>query len=152
MHPNRVDFAVDLAYGLLLFLAIVLIVTVGTGIGIAFGLGALVSYVVHVVWKMARFDPEWMTEEITERVEETLADEVTESVGEQVAAEVTENVTDQVTEEVTENVTDQVTETVGEQVEEMVEQADEAGSDPATREDHERADDRDPASEPDDHL
>lgn len=124
MNPNRVDFLVDLAYGALLFLSIVLIVTVGTNAGIMFGLGALISYVVHVVWKMSRFDPAWMTEEVTENIEETLTEEVTESVGEQVTEEVTENVEEQVTEnfgaEVAESVEEQVTEEVAENVEAQV--------------------------------
>ena len=120
MNPNRVDFLIDLSYGVVLFLSIVLILTVGTSVGIAFGLGALVSYVIHVVWKMARFDPEWMTEKVTESIEETLTEEVTESVGEQVTEEVTETVREQVTEEVSESVEErvakEVTESVGEQV------------------------------------
>ena len=87
MNPNRVDFLIDLAYGVLLFFAIVLIVYVGTGIGIAFGLGALVSYIIHVGWKMARFDPQWMTEQMTESIEETLTDEVTEWTFEPLEAE-----------------------------------------------------------------
>jgi hypothetical protein len=57
MNPNRVDFLVDLAYGLLLFAAISLFVVIGNQVGIAFGLGVLLSYILHVVWKMARFDP-----------------------------------------------------------------------------------------------
>jgi len=76
VNPNRVDFVVDLAYGLMIFIAVVLIAYVGTTIGVAFGLGVLVSYAIHVAWKMARFDPDWMTEEVTENVEETLREEV----------------------------------------------------------------------------
>jgi hypothetical protein len=117
MNPNRVDFLIDLAYGVLLFFAIVLIVSVGTGIGIAFGLGALVSYIIHVGWKMARFDPQWMTEQVTESIEETLTEEVTESVGEKVTEEVTENVGEKVTEEVTQNVEEKVAQEVSESVE-----------------------------------
>ncbi len=41
MNPTRVDFAVDLAYGIMIFAAVALIVAAGTGIGIAFGLGVL---------------------------------------------------------------------------------------------------------------
>ena len=108
MNPNRVDFLIDLAYGVLLFFAIVLIVYVGTGIGIAFGLGALVSYIIHVGWKMARFDPQWMTEEVAENIEETITEEVTESVGEKVTEEVTEEVTESVGEKVTQEVTSSV--------------------------------------------
>lgn len=94
MNPARVDFAVDLVYGLLIFASIVLIVVIGTQVGVAFGLGVLASYVVHVVWKMARFDPDWMTrevaEEVTDEVEETVAQEVTEEVEQTVSQEVDE--------------------------------------------------------------
>ena len=123
MNPSRVDFIIDLAYGVLLFLAIVLIVTAGTGIGIAFGLGALVAYIIHVGWKMARFDPEWMSKEVTENIEETLTEEVTETVGEKVTEEVTESVEETVTEEVTEEVTESVEENVTQEVSENVERA-----------------------------
>ncbi|WP_178917896.1 hypothetical protein [Natronomonas gomsonensis] len=120
MNPSRVDFMVDMAYGLLLLVAIVLIATGSTGIGIAFGLGALVSYAVHVAWKMARFDPDWMTKEVTENIEESLTEEVSENVGEKVTEEVTESVEEKVTEEVTENVGEKVTQEVTESVEEKV--------------------------------
>lgn len=76
MDPYRVDYLIDLAYGVMIFVSIVLIIAVGTEVGVAFGLGVLVSYAIHVVWKMARFDPEWMTEEVTEHVEETLTQEI----------------------------------------------------------------------------
>ena len=92
MNPNRVDFLIDIAYGVLLLVSIVLIVSVGTGIGIAFGLGALVAYIVHVTWKMARFDPQWMEFEVAEKVGEQVAQEVTQNVEETVAQEVTQNV------------------------------------------------------------
>ncbi|MFB6295817.1 MAG: hypothetical protein ABEH66_03130 [Halobacteriales archaeon] len=113
MNPSRADFVIDLAYGLVIFLSIVLIVTVGTETGIAFGLGALVSYVLHVGWKMARFDPEWMTQEVTENLEETITEEVTETVGD----EITETVGD----EITETVGEEISETVGEEITENVE-------------------------------
>jgi actin-like ATPase involved in cell morphogenesis len=122
MNPNQVDFLVDIAYGVLLLAAIVLIAAGSTGIGIAFGLGALVSYVIHVAWKMARFDPDWMTKEVTENIEESLTEEVSESVGEKVTEEVTESVEEKVTEEVTESVGEKVTEEVTEEVTENVEQ------------------------------
>jgi preprotein translocase subunit SecF len=120
MNPSRVDFMVDMAYGLLLLVAIVLIATGSTGIGIAFGLGALVSYAVHVAWKMARFDPDWMTKEVTENIEESLTEEVSESVGEKVTEEVTEEVTENVGEKVTQEVTESVEEKVTEEVSESV--------------------------------
>ena len=82
MQPHRVDFIVDLAYGVMILVAIVLITSVGVQTGIAFGLGILISYVIHVVWKMARFDPEWMTREITESVEETISQEVNRRIEE----------------------------------------------------------------------
>ena len=120
VKPNQIDFSVDLAYGILLFLAIVLILTVGTSIGIAFGLGALVSYIIHVGWKMSRFDPEWMTREVTEKVGESITEEVTESVGEKVSQEVAEDVEEKVAEKVTEDVGERVAEEVSHDVEEKV--------------------------------
>lgn len=125
MNPNRVDFLVDLAYGLLLLAAIILVATGSRGIGIAFGLGALVSYVVHVVWKMARFDPDWMTKEVTENIEESLTEEVSETVGEKVTESVEEKVTEEVTEEVGQKVSEEVEsveEKVAEEVSESVEE------------------------------
>lgn len=96
MTPHRVDFLIDVAYGLLIFVSILLIVVIQTSVGIAFGVGVLVSYIIHVAWKMARFDPEWMTEQI----EETITQEVTETVGERVSKEVTRDVEEKVTQEV----------------------------------------------------
>ncbi|WIV65643.1 hypothetical protein [Natrialbaceae archaeon AArc-T1-2] len=84
LNPVRVDAAVDLAYGALIVLAIVLIATLEFGIGIAFGLGVFSAYVVHVVWKMARFDPDWMTQAVEETVEETVEKTVGETVEKQV--------------------------------------------------------------------
>ena len=147
MNPARVDFIVDLAYGLMIFVAVMLIAFVGTTIGVAFGLGVLVSYAIHVGWKMARFDPDWMTQEVTENVEETLrleveavidrleevndrvdrrprTDEVEQTVDETVG-EVTEEVEETVDRkvgEVTEEVGRTVEETVGETVEKTVEE------------------------------
>ncbi|MEM4781795.1 MAG: hypothetical protein QXG03_09585 [Halalkalicoccus sp.] len=72
MNPQRVDALVDLTYGALIFVSVILIAFVGTEIGAAFGFGVLLSYGVHVVWKMARFDPDWMTREVTEEVTETV--------------------------------------------------------------------------------
>ena len=116
MNPNQIDFLTDLAYGLLLFAAIVLIATGSRAAGIAFGLGGLVSYVVHVVWKMARFDPDWMTKEVTENLEESVAEEVSESVTEEVSKNVEETVTEEVSESVTEEVSKNVEKTVAEEV------------------------------------
>ncbi|RZH68845.1 hypothetical protein [Natrinema altunense] len=80
MKPRYLDAIIDLAYGGLIFVSVVLIVVEGTRVGLALGLGVLVSYALHVVWKMARFDPEWMTRE----VEETVEDAVEQTIGEQV--------------------------------------------------------------------
>jgi shikimate kinase len=126
MNPNRVDFLVDLAYGVLILFSVGLILALGTNVGVAFGIGALVSYVVHVVWKMARFDPEWMTREVTEKVEETLTEEVTEevteSVEEAVTTEVAEEVTEKVEQTVTEEVTENVERTLSEEVDDIIAQ------------------------------
>lgn len=92
MNPRRVDAIIDLAYGVLIFVSIALIVSVGTLVGLAFGLGVLISYALHVVWKMARFDPEWMTSVVEETVEET----VEQTVGEQVEETVEQTVGEQV--------------------------------------------------------
>ncbi len=80
MKPRYIDAIVDLAYGALIFVSVVLIVVEGTRVGLALGLGVLVSYALHVIWKMARFDPEWMTREMEETVEEA----VEQTIGEQV--------------------------------------------------------------------
>ncbi|QZA88904.1 hypothetical protein K0C01_01685 [Salinarchaeum sp. IM2453] len=80
LNPHRVDIAVDFAYGVLIFIAIVLMLQVGTTAGIAFGIGVFLSYLLHVGWKMARFDPDWMTQEVAESVEETVAEEVDEVI------------------------------------------------------------------------
>jgi hypothetical protein len=126
MNPNRVDFLVDLAYGVVILLSVALILVVGTGVGVAFGIGAMVSYAIHVVWKMARFDPEWMTREVTEKVEETITEEVTEEVTESVEQTVAEEVTEEVTEKVEQTVTEEVTEnverTIGEEMDDIIQQ------------------------------
>ncbi len=85
LDPVRVDFAIDLAYGALILLAIVLIATLDFGVGIAYGVGAFAGYLLHVIWKMARFDPEWMTAEVEARVAETVEERMEEAVGEQLA-------------------------------------------------------------------
>lgn len=112
MNPNRVDSLVDLSYGLLIFAAVALMVVVGTQTGIAFGLGVLVSYALHVVWKMGRFDPEWMTREVAQRVEEDLSEDVTESVEQSVTETVEESVAEDVAESVEESVAEDVAESV----------------------------------------
>jgi hypothetical protein len=47
MDPARADFVVDLTYGVLIFVAVGLIVRVGSDVGVAFGIGVIVSYIVH---------------------------------------------------------------------------------------------------------
>lgn len=84
LNPARVDAIVDLVYGALIALSIALIATLDTNVGIAFGVGVFASYVVHIVWKMARFDPDWMTQAVEETVEETVGETVEERVGETV--------------------------------------------------------------------
>lgn len=81
MNPHHIDAAIDLTYGVLIFISIVLIVAVGTEIGLAFGFGVLVSYAIHVVWKMARFDPDWMTSTVEETVEDAVEETVRQQVG-----------------------------------------------------------------------
>ena len=132
VNPNRVDFAVDLAYGMAIFCAIGLILVVETAIGIAFGLGVLVSYLIHIGWKMARFDPDWMTEEVAQQVKETVSGEVEQTVAdtvseevEQVAETVERTVSEDVTKEVEQTVSQQVEETVGNEVDDVVEKIDE---------------------------
>ena len=69
VSPARVDALTDLAYGALIILSIVLIATLPVfNVAIAFGIGVFASYVIHVVWKMARFDPDWMTREVADQV------------------------------------------------------------------------------------
>lgn len=80
VNPARVDAIIDLAYGALIVLAIVMIATLEFGIGIAFGLGVFSAYILHVVWKMARFDPDWMTKTIEATVEETVGETVEREV------------------------------------------------------------------------
>jgi hypothetical protein len=99
LNPLRVDAAIDLAYGGLILLAIALIATVEFGIGIAFGLGVFSAYVLHVVWKMARFDPDWMTSVVEgamdETVEEAVEDSVERAVDARLEQQVDETIGDQ---------------------------------------------------------
>lgn len=92
VNPARADAAVDLAYGALIVLSVVLIAVLDTNVGIAFGVGVFASYVIHVVWKMARFDPDWMTTTVQETVEETVGDTVETKVGDTVETKVGETV------------------------------------------------------------
>lgn len=116
MKPSRVNLAVDIAYGLLIFVAVVLIFVVGDEVGIAFGVGALLSYIIHVGWKMSRFDPNWMTREVVERVEETVSKEVEDAV----SKEIETSVEDTVSKEVETSVGDTVSKEVETSVEDTV--------------------------------
>ena len=120
MNSNQIDFLTDLTYGLLLFAAIVFIAVGDRAAGIAFGVGVLVSYTIHVGWKMARFDPDWMAKEVTENIEESVAEEVSENVTEEVSKNVEETVTESVEETVTESVEETVAQEVSKNVEETV--------------------------------
>ena len=105
LSPAKVDAAADIAYGLLIVLAIVLIATFEFGIGIAFALGVFSAYVVHVVWKMARFDPDWMTRTVEETMEEQIGkvqaqvDAVEERVNRRPREEEVEEIVEEVVED-----------------------------------------------------
>ena len=90
MNPARVDAIIDLAYGALILLAIALIATLDIRIGLTFGLGVFSSYVLHVVWKMARFDADWMTRTVEETVDETVGQQVEETVEQTVGEQLDE--------------------------------------------------------------
>jgi citrate lyase gamma subunit len=121
VNPSRVDSIVDLTYGLLIALSVGLIVVVGTDIGLAFGFGVLVSYVLHVVWKMARFDPNWMTTAVKETVDETVEEKVGETVEKTVGETVEKTVGETVEKTVEAKVGEAVEKTVEEKVDETVE-------------------------------
>jgi len=114
VNPARADALVDLAYGGLIAVSIVLIATVNTNVGVAFGVGVFAAYVVHVVWKMARFDPDWMTRTVRETVEETME----ETVGDTVEESMEETVEESIEESMDETV-EAVEQTMGEQLDEV---------------------------------
>jgi len=116
LNPARVDAAIDLAYGGLILLAIVLIATVEFGIGIAFAVGVFSAYLLHVIWKMARFDPDWMTSVIEDAVDDSM-EQVVEDTMEQAVEDTMERaVDDSVTAAVDDRVATQVDETIGDQL------------------------------------
>jgi len=121
MNPSRVDFLVDVAYGLLIFVAVVLFMIVGDRVGIAFAIGVLLSYLIHVVWKMARFDPDWMTREVAETVAETVDETVEQTVDKEVSETVQKTVGETVEKTVAETVDKEVSETVEKTVDRSVE-------------------------------
>jgi hypothetical protein len=123
MNPARVDLVVDIAYGVVIFAAVVFILQVGTAVGVAFGLGALISYIIHIGWKMGRFDPDWMTREVAEKVERTVSEEVETTVKDTMSEEVETTVKDTMSEEVEATVKDTMSEevdSVAEKVEESI--------------------------------
>jgi len=123
LNPARVDAIIDLAYGALIILSVGLIAVLDTAVGLAFGIGVFSSYVLHVVWKMARFDPDWMTKAVEQTVGETVekqVEDVQTQVEETVEQTVGETVEEQV-EDVQTQVEETVEQTVGETVEEQVE-------------------------------
>lgn len=133
LNPAHIDAIVDLAYGALIILAIVLIATFEFGIGISFGLGVFSAYIIHVVWKMARFDPDWMTQTVEEIVGETIEQKMEETVGETVEQSVEETVGEQI--ETVQAEVEAVDERVDrrpreEQIEELIEES--AGDDSDT--------------------
>lgn len=89
-HREFADLYVDLTYGLLLFVGIVAMIFFQQYLSaVMFGVGVMLSYAVHVAWRMARFDPvdekvenvvEDKFEEIEETVEATVGDTVEKTV------------------------------------------------------------------------
>jgi len=111
MDSGRVDRLVDVGYGVLLFVSVVLLTVIGQRVGIAFAMGVFVAYLLHVVWKMARYDPEWMARTVEETVEKTVGEQVDRAVGEQVE----ETVEDTVEETIERTVDDEVLEEANEE-------------------------------------
>lgn len=73
---SKVDMYVDLTYGALLLIGSGSIVFFNSNLpAVTFGVGVLLSYAVHVGFRMARFDPETET-----RIEETVGDVVEDGV------------------------------------------------------------------------
>ena len=116
LNPARVDAAVDLAYGGLILLAIALIATVEFGIGIAFAVGVFSAYVLHVVWKMARFDPDWMTSVVEDAVDEAVGDSVEQAVEDSMEQTVDDTVEQAVEDSMEQTVDDTVEQVVDERV------------------------------------
>lgn len=124
MNGYRTDFLADIAFGLLFAVAIGLMALVEIRTGITFGLGVFLAYAIHVGWKMSRLDPQWMTREVVEAVEESVTekvtDEVTDTVEKQVGEAVAESVDKEVGETVAKSVEQEVSKTVSDAVEETV--------------------------------
>ncbi|KYH23752.1 hypothetical protein HAPAU_38310 [Halalkalicoccus paucihalophilus] len=126
MNGYRTDALADLGYGILFVVAIGLMVILGIQTGITFGLGVFLAYTIHVGWKMSRLDPQWMTDEVVEAVEETVTEkvtqEVTESVEKQVGETVAESVNKEMSETVAKSIENEVSRTVDKTVAETVEE------------------------------
>lgn len=118
MNPARVDLIVDLTFGLLIFVAVVLVVVGGSTIGIGFGAGVLVSYMVHVGWKMSRFDPDWMSRQVAGQVEEAVSEEIENTVEVTIGKEI-DVAAKQVEETLTEEVSETVKKTVSEEMNDL---------------------------------
>jgi len=108
LNPSRVDAAIDLAYGGLILLAVALIATVEFGIGIAFAVGVFSAYVLHVVWKMARFDPDWMTSVVEDAVDDSMEQAVEDTMERAMDDSVAAAVDDRVATQVDETIGDQL--------------------------------------------
>lgn len=128
MDGYRTDAFADIGYGILFLVAIGLMVVVGIRTGITFGLGVFLAYAIHVGWKMSRLDPQWMTAQVAEAVEETVAKKVTQDVtksvenqiGETVAESMDKDVSETVAKSVEKEVTESVERTIAKTVEESV--------------------------------
>lgn len=119
MTFDKIDIYVDLTYGVLIASGMVAMIFLNNYLAaVAYGFGVLLSYCVHIGWRMARFDPD-VAEQIEERVEETVEDTVQQTVEENVEETVEETVEKSVEESVDE-MQEQVEETVEETVEDTV--------------------------------
>ncbi len=83
MQPDTADVIADLAYGGLLFAAVVILALYQSIVpAVTFSLGVLLAYAVHVWWKMARYDPEWMTRaEVEDHIEAEVEDQIDDAQG-----------------------------------------------------------------------
>lgn len=125
MDGYRTDAFADIGYGGLFVVAIGLMVVVGIQTGITFGLGAFLAYAIHVGWKMSRLDPQWMTTEAVEAVEEAVTEKVTQEVSESVEKQVGETVAESMDKEMSGTVMKSVEKKVTESVDKTVAETDE---------------------------
>lgn len=66
MKPHAIDLLTDVMYGMLLVVSLLFLYYGNPVMGGAFGTGALLSWGLHLFWKMARYDPNWMKKAIKE--------------------------------------------------------------------------------------